>query len=518
MIVITFVGHFEELGKENSLYYLEKIFQIEFDLPFIDSMMLRKNLVNLLESRLDEKYSTELKKLYSPNTSSLYYPFLDNYIRTLRDVNRFINLFSFQFNQIQNEVSFSDYFNITLLKMKYPEMVKILYEMREEFFDHSKKDDMDRMHLKISEKETLLTRYLDKNKDKLHLEDNDIQKFDNSIRVIFGEPVTASSADDNWSEFASTFYLDRELNSIVFPNTFYRYFANQIFSVDVSDVEWYECFTFSYNEFNAKLKEWIGQGARKEVYLRLKMIKDFKNRTNFENVIRVIFELASYKVDSDDHPTEAWYNYEDLFSKLYRGDIITNNFYAGNINDYLKFLDQVLRTDKSPYSFTVGFVYHICNEPNYHSNFPITKEELIKINVDYLSRYLTEIDSLNKTAWELFYDCRYVIIQSNSQVIHPIVKEAMQAMIEYFDKKGIEYFINSVVFTIKEDRIVDPLYFISDGPKAVFDNNYDSIKTYVNKFPNSPLIDEFNVFFDKLKESNFGVYIPFEFKLIVINK
>ena len=509
-------GAFEELGKTNSLFYLEKIFQIELELPYIDSSILRKQLVELLKTNLSEKYYVEVENLYSVNTSKSY-PYLDKFIKTLRDVNRFVNLFCFQFNQIQGEVSFTDYFNITLLRMKYPELVKILYTKQDILFDQSKKDDEQRLYLKVEKNQTYLSEYLKKRKD-LNVSEDDLIIFDNAVRSLFGQPVLSTGDDDEgWSKYGMFFYAERQNNSIVFPNTFYRYFSNQIFFFDISDQQWSTAFELPYEDFVEQLMKWVIQGAREEIYLRLKMMKDFNDKEKFEKVIKAIFELSNYSLLSDINETAAWYDYDDLFSKLYQSDQIVNSYYSGDKEKYKRFLCKVLIGNPRPFSFTVGFIVHITNDLNRYRVFPIEQLDLVKINVRYLKKYLLKINFLDRQAWSLFYDCKYIRANEDRTIDHIVVDDAKEIMMKHFDKVGIEYFINSVVITIKEDRVGEPLYFISDGPKAVLDN-FESIKIYVNKFEKSPLIDEFNTFFDKLKESNFQIYIPFEFKHIVIKR
>ena len=87
----------------------------------------------------------------------------------------------------------------------------------------------------------------------LNLDEDDANIFENALRSIFGQPVIEAGDDDlGWSKFGSFFYTDREINSIVFPNTFYRYFSNQIFSHDIPDKDWYENFKLSHNKFLSK--------------------------------------------------------------------------------------------------------------------------------------------------------------------------------------------------------------------------------------------------------------------------
>jgi hypothetical protein len=306
------------------------------------------------------------------------------------------------------------------------------------------------------------------------------------------------------------YYKERSINSIVFPNTFYRYFSNQIFSFDVSDLEWYESFKLPYNDFLDDLKNWVRQGARKEIYLRIKMIKDFKTRDNFEKVIRSIFELSNFTVESDDHPSKAWFGYDDLFSKLYKSEDITRDYYSGNANGYLDFLISIFSNDKLPYSYTLGFISYVCNDPNHYRSFPIPQNKLIVFNIRYLKKYLSSAKLLDKESWGLFYNCKIIEVAADGRVLYTIPVEAKQAMIDFFKLKGSEYFLQSIAVRPHGDR-----FYISDNIKAIF-QPIDNVINFVDSFDRSPRIDEFKEFFEKCKADNFQSYVKFEFKAVKV--
>jgi len=140
-----------EFNNQNKEFFLEKIFQVEFNLPDIDSVVLRRELVKKLETRIPKEYHPQIKGLLNTGSPSDY-PFLLDFLHTKRDVTRFCNSFPLVFTLLEDEVNFIDLLNIELIKIKYPIFARILYENSNTFFK-SKSSDLDQILLKESDSE-----------------------------------------------------------------------------------------------------------------------------------------------------------------------------------------------------------------------------------------------------------------------------------------------------------------------------------------------------------------------------
>lgn len=125
-----------EYGKDN---FLEKIFQIQFDLSHIPPNVIIQKLQSLLIDAVPQ-YEEQIKSTvgYQPSMNEAFEAtflgnknpsdFIPSILKNLRDVKRFVNYFSMSFKLVSTEVVFSDYFYISLLKFKYPILIKKILE------------------------------------------------------------------------------------------------------------------------------------------------------------------------------------------------------------------------------------------------------------------------------------------------------------------------------------------------------------------------------------------------------
>lgn len=117
------------LQKGRGEEYLEKIIQVPIMLPHISKSEVNKiflnklgNILTIPEEEFDKNYYNEL---YSNGFS--------NNLTNLRDVERYLNSFSFGFNTIKDELNIIDYMAITLFKVFEPQIYKYIQE-NEEYF------------------------------------------------------------------------------------------------------------------------------------------------------------------------------------------------------------------------------------------------------------------------------------------------------------------------------------------------------------------------------------------------
>ena len=501
------INAFEDFGKEKSHNYLEKIFQIEIELPNIDSSIIRKELVNKLNNRLPKDHFDEINKLYSPNSSTAY-PFLDLILTTLRDVNRFINVFTYQYNQIQSEVNFTDFFNITLLRIKYPHLVDYLYKNKDKFFT-DEDFSYNRLYLKMDGDQTKLRKALIEKRD---ITEGIIELFEECIQLIFGQPITSGDPKEQINKFNLIYFSNRSNNSIVNNRSFYRYFTKQIFSYDIADSEWENVLSLPYTDLIKKFKDWVRRGARNELYSRLKNLLVYATEENFENLVKSIFDLADFNIEIDPHETEAWFDYEWLFQILYRKDILEKRFYSGNIEHYEKFLYEILSKREESPNFVSGFISLICNDPNYYRGFALSKEKLLSINVEYFRNHIKETPSIKKQTWNLFYSCSYTDIDKNNNVLRPIADETKTIMKDKLFELGLNYFAKDIVIERNEKGYSNIYRYIFE----IF-QDFSELLSFVEKFEPSDHRDELLDFIQKCEEKGPDQYIDYKFNKITFD-
>ena len=110
--------------------YLEKIIQVPIMLPHISKPEINKIFLNKLDNILITIPNKEFDKSY---WNELYSNGFSNNLTNLRDVERYLNSFSFGFNTIKNELNIIDYMAITLFKVFEPQLYRYIQE-NEEYF------------------------------------------------------------------------------------------------------------------------------------------------------------------------------------------------------------------------------------------------------------------------------------------------------------------------------------------------------------------------------------------------
>lgn len=111
---------------EFSTSYLEKIIQVPLIVPEVQETKIQEVLLTNLNDELANSRET-----LSYRNGDIMHTYFLNQFNTIREVNRFINLFDFKFNALKNNVDFHDLIILTILEMKYPQIYSFIYNSRE---------------------------------------------------------------------------------------------------------------------------------------------------------------------------------------------------------------------------------------------------------------------------------------------------------------------------------------------------------------------------------------------------
>jgi len=112
----------EEFKQENGEKYLDKMVQYSIAIP--------KNYDSVLNKILFEKLAKiEIYNINQDKWNELV-PILGKYITNIRDINRVINVISFEYPQIATEVDFTDFFIISLIKVQNYELYKFIRDKK----------------------------------------------------------------------------------------------------------------------------------------------------------------------------------------------------------------------------------------------------------------------------------------------------------------------------------------------------------------------------------------------------
>ena len=106
--------------------YLEKIVQVAFDVPMIDTASVHRVLLQRLDSLLS--VGTVSARFSQKRWGNIFFSSLGPYFRTLRDVNRFISTLAFQFSSFSTDGAFEvnpvDLIALEVIRLYEPEVYR----------------------------------------------------------------------------------------------------------------------------------------------------------------------------------------------------------------------------------------------------------------------------------------------------------------------------------------------------------------------------------------------------------
>lgn len=513
--------------KQHNLYkeevFLEKIFQIEITLPYFNKDKLRILLANKLKEKLPNTLHSTIENdiIGSPSSSPA---FLNEWLESIRDVTRLANSIILNYSKLSGEVLFIDFLRIELLRLKYPAAYELIYKKKDVFLDNSSRyvNNNDRYHLrkikndeevlKDDEKsiETHFKLYIHRNHTELSIPKRDIDKIISLVDGIF------------YSGYSYRLSSKSHL-SIVYPGKFHRYFAYSLPDNNLSEIEFSTFLSKGQSELNSKITDWVNSGLADELKDRFAEIKIFKNKDDFEKIIKSIFYLA--KQYTKNH--SFWYGYlvgydgDDLYKKLDNYDNKLVSLYK-NIEELKLFIKDIFTTASSPYIFEADFIRFI--NSNLLEHFPLDKEELSEITFDYFKNYCEENNELDNNVWHLYHCCKQTEkdpIDSSSYRKKDIIPEKTKLLMkDFLINKDLDSFIKTIIDIEPFDK---KRFSISNFILEIYDD-WDSFEEEILKIKNenSLYLNEFRTFVKSISAINYKHYIEFNFEVIpiqdIINK
>lgn len=116
----------------HSLKYLDKILQEEYELPPATGEQLKHIFLLTLKSQLNDNEYNQIEKF--TNERPLLQINLFSFIKTIRAIKRIANQFVFSIRKLHGEVDLCDYLTLELFRLRYPFIVKLFIEKKDEIF------------------------------------------------------------------------------------------------------------------------------------------------------------------------------------------------------------------------------------------------------------------------------------------------------------------------------------------------------------------------------------------------
>ncbi len=123
------VGSLKEIQVDDGYDYLKKIVQLQFNIPAANPEDIERYLFNGLNEIL-EKVEKDFDKTY---WGLVYTKSIKYFFKTLRDVNRFLNIFRFKIELLKGEVNPIDLIAITVVEVFAPTLFQYMQSNKEKF-------------------------------------------------------------------------------------------------------------------------------------------------------------------------------------------------------------------------------------------------------------------------------------------------------------------------------------------------------------------------------------------------
>jgi predicted KAP-like P-loop ATPase len=124
----------EKFKSENGQKYLEKIVQYPLTVPKPHKITIKNLLFKELDEILEKLKESGVNYIFNEKTWRQAHLIIDKYIRTVRDINQIVNIISFEYPIIATEVNFTDFFIISLIKLKNHTLYELIQNKPSNFF------------------------------------------------------------------------------------------------------------------------------------------------------------------------------------------------------------------------------------------------------------------------------------------------------------------------------------------------------------------------------------------------
>ncbi len=489
----------------NHQHFLEKIFQTEINLPYFDAQILKKRLISNL-SGLFPNHKSEIENALVGSVLNQAVN-LENWVHSMRDVTRLSNSIALNFQKLQGEVYFPDFFSMELLRLKYPGVYELFYKRKSDFL--TKDNTYTYMLLSLDKSPmSALESYLKTHATDLLINTGDIEKIIDLIQSVFpGNNLYLRTTKDH--------------RAITIPSQFEKYFAYSLLNWNLSELEFTNARKEGLDTFCKKIDEWIEKGLELELKHRFEIIKekDYDNREDFETIVTAIFYLANKETKRDTVSLLIGYDPDNLKEKVYNyNNTISNQYYAGIQPELKDFVHSLFKKAKSPFLFEREVIRRWLYNYREEESFLFSQKEIESIIIEYFSYFCSNSNKVNNDFLGLFYCCQSSDWISNGYGAYTrqekYLEEAINLFIAFSETKDLNGVLKSI---IEKEPFEKKLFTINNVVSKIWGSR-EKFKNFLSLQDPAKwsYLREFMCFFEACEKVNFEKYIAFDFKVIPI--
>ncbi|WP_418186513.1 KAP family P-loop NTPase fold protein [Aliarcobacter lanthieri] len=282
----------ETFKKEDGEKYLEKIVQYSLSVPKPHRLTLNNLLFQKLNEILDNLGKEGNQIFFDKDKwSSVVSIVFNKHILTVRDINSIINILSFEYPIVVEDVNYTDFFLLTLLRIKNSNLYEYIYDNEDKFFLDSILD---------KEKEII------KNNFQNLLNKNENEKFKEILKLLFPTLAQTTFSEYNFG-YKEVIYNDHKNKYLVDKYYFENYFSLSIPEDKLSYKDFKEIentiLDTDFDDFKDKIFQ-LDKKRKSSSFLEMfehnsleKLNEQEKLENAFYNLINISYRLEEGKFD-----------------------------------------------------------------------------------------------------------------------------------------------------------------------------------------------------------------------------
>ena len=516
-------------SSETTVKYLDKIINVEINLPYFDKFLLKDYFLRKLEELVPKDFTYKIKSFKERydkdsfildlglgfNENDLFVYWLNNF----REIKKILNSLVVNYSHIYKEVNFHDVIYLEILKLKHPYLYRLIFVKNKEIFEiHSNvncyffapndkarakdkryKELFERNEQNIGEsKEKLVTVfevYLDEHCKKNNINNIEREQILDLVKRLFPEETSIVGYDVDSK--------DREGDlSVRYVSKFERYFSQVVFNSNIKEQDFDNFLLLPSLDVIPKIKNWISEDKIKDISWRLNRFDTFENGREYRNVIISSYYLLYLDVSGNLMDFNALmykfvdHNWDKLFGNIDDAKEFFKDLFTGNDNDSLN------------KSSTVLYELLRKNKRRTDGKFPLSDDEINEILRKNVQKYLENNISFIGNFWNIYY--KSLKSESTGKTPDSVIVNDLKNSLNSVER--LEDFVVSLItsygyegYRIRHDDILD-----------IFDS-YESFEDFIfNDNQNSEVISEFKRFYFEIKDNDWDG-INFQFSKVDIS-
>lgn len=497
----------KKLNEYNYQHFLEKIFQLEVNLPGFNMSILKNYLSEEIIKVFGTGHEAECKaavdELYTYQVNVL-----QDWIASIRDINHILNSLIVNAVQIKEEVLISDMLKLEMLRYRYPSVYSDLFYRSERWLDSDQASlygQEPTYHLRNDGRHQLIILGdLSDEKGAYQLHTEEAQKIINLLNLLFKQNYVRTGQE----------YL-----ALKYPLNFSKYFHYSLKKNQLSNKEFYAARRSDLVTFKKKISEWLNEDYAVQLHRIFQRLDDITDREDFEKIIKAIIFMSNTQLPEVPNSFFRYYafklaNFVDLLhdynfkiSKKYYNDP------EGREGNFKSFVRSLFDEAVHPYYYEAQMLSYY-KKGDAIDNSPLTFDEIDAYLVKYFKDYLEKTNKFSYDDWR-FFDYLRKDGQQNDAV-PPTNDTHSSEAIELFKAHAEKYLNDFLALMINPEMGKKNAYSVSKYAGYLFPNTElaDLLEKHKEDFTYVP---EF-VKFMEAYEKNKRIPVVFHFKTIPVRK